>query len=179
MVGASLIAVFAVAAVVAGPAMAKDPYNENTWGQYKACPYEEPYENVTDCFAGITAGGPNGGFFEYGHIKVKLNQSIKLQGGFKGGGSGIEVVPATDGYETLEAPELKVSGGINVLTKQIQQETQMAGSADGKLEGSQEKQRKHRLRENRNGRERMLRSAGLPRHGKRSCSKKARRSGCR
>jgi hypothetical protein len=123
MVGLCLIAVFAVSAVGAGSAMAKDPYTQFTWGQYKACPYEEPYENVTDCFAGITAGGGAGGFFEYGHVKVKLNQSIKLQGGFKGGGSGVEVVPAAHGYETLEAPELKVTGGIGILTKKIQQET--------------------------------------------------------
>jgi hypothetical protein len=125
MAGVCLIAVFVVSAMAAATASAKDPYSQDTWGQYKPCPYElynapEP-NNITDCFAGITAGGSKGGFFEYGKIKVKLNQSIKLQGGFRGAGSEIEVVPAREGYETLEAPALKVSGGISVLSKQIQQ----------------------------------------------------------
>jgi hypothetical protein len=122
MLGLCLVAVFALGAITAGSALAKDPYNQNTWGQYKACPYEKPYSEVTDCFAGITSGGGNGGFFEYGHIKVKLNKSIYLHGGFKGGGSEVEVVPAREGYETLEAPELKVQGGIKVITKLIQEE---------------------------------------------------------
>jgi hypothetical protein len=122
MVGACLIAMFTVAAMVAGPAMAKDPYTHETWGQYKYCPYEEPIGNVTDCFAGITAGGSKGGYFEYGHVKVKLSQSITLQGGFRGGGQTVEVVAATNGGLTLEAPELKVTGGIAILTKAIQQE---------------------------------------------------------
>lgn len=119
-----LVALSALGLGTAGSAFAKEAYTQNTWGQYKACPYEEPYEDVTDCFAGITAGGGNGGFFEYGHIKVKLSKPIKLQGGFKGGGASIEVVPATHGYETLEAPELKVEKGIKVLTKEIQQEAE-------------------------------------------------------
>lgn len=123
MVGACLIAVLALGAIAAATASAKDPYNQNTWGQYKPCPYElyTEGEQITDCFAGITEGGGKGGFFEYGNIKVKLNQTIKLQGGFKGESASIEVVPAAHGYETLEAPPLKVTGGIAVLTKQIQQ----------------------------------------------------------
>jgi hypothetical protein len=121
MVGLCLAAVFALGAVLSGSALAKDPYTQNTWAQYKGCPYENT--ELDYCFAGITAGGGKGGFFEYGHIKVKLNQSIILQGGFKGAGSEIEVAPAREGYETLEAPELKVTGGISLLTKQIQQET--------------------------------------------------------
>jgi hypothetical protein len=120
MVGLCLIAVFAVSAVGAGSAMAKDPYTVNTWGQYKHCAYENT--ELTDCFAGITAGGGKGGFFEYGKVKVKLNKSITLQGGFKGENGGLEVYPAVNGGETLEAPELKVTGGIGVLSKQIQKE---------------------------------------------------------
>ncbi len=121
MLGICLIAAVAMSAIGAGSALAKDPYTQNTWGQYKYCPYEKPYSEVTDCFAGITAGGSKGGFFEYGHVKVSLNKSIVLQGGFKGAGSEIEVVPAINGGETLEAPELKVSGGIGLFNKQIQQ----------------------------------------------------------
>jgi hypothetical protein len=122
MVGLCLIAVFAVSAVGAGSAMAKDPYTVNSWGEYKYCPYEEPETVVTNCVAGITAGGSKGGFFEYGHVKVKLNKSITLQGGFRGAGSEIEVVPAVHGGETLEAPELKVTGGIGILNTQVQRE---------------------------------------------------------
>jgi hypothetical protein len=124
MLGLCLVAAVAISAIGAGSALAKDPYTQNTWAQYKYCPYERPYSEVTDCFAGITAGGSKGGFFEYGHVKVKLNKSIILQGGFKGAGSEVEVVPAINGGETLEAPELKVSGGIGLFTKQIQQEAE-------------------------------------------------------
>jgi hypothetical protein len=122
MVGACLIAAFLVGAVAAGTASAKDPFSVHTWGQYKYCPYEEPYENITDCYAGITAGGSKGGFFEYGRVKVKLNQSIYLHGGFKGGGSEVEVSPAVHGGETLEAPELKVTGGIGLFNKAVQEQ---------------------------------------------------------
>jgi hypothetical protein len=123
MVGLCLIAVFAVASVAASSALAaKSPYNVNTWGQYKACPYDDA--EVENCFAGITEGGSKGGYFEYGKVKVKLNQPVALHGGYKGAGSEIEVVPARSGYETLEAPPLKVTGGIGLLTKQIQQSAQ-------------------------------------------------------
>jgi hypothetical protein len=122
--GVALLAIVATA-LFAVPAMAKkSPYNENTWGQYKACPYEKEYSEVTDCFAGITAGGSEGGFFEYGLIKVKLNKPISLQGGFKGAGSEIEVVPATHGYETLESPEFAVTKGLKVITPLIQEEAE-------------------------------------------------------
>ena len=104
MLGGGLLVAMMATALFAVPALAKkSPYNEHTWAQYKACPYEAEYSEVTDCFAGITAGGGEGGFFEYGTVKVKLDQSIRLQGGFRGGGSSIEVVPATHGYETLES----------------------------------------------------------------------------
>jgi hypothetical protein len=124
MLGVGLMTALVACAILALPALAKDPFNQNTWGQYKACPYEAPYSEVTDCFAGITNGGAGGGFFEYGHIKVKLDKSISLHGGFKGAGSEIEVVPARAGYETLEAPELKVQKGLKVLTKEIQKEAE-------------------------------------------------------
>jgi hypothetical protein len=122
MVGACLIAVFAVFAVAAGSASAKDPYTVDTWGQYKNCPLEAP--GITDCFAGITAGGSKGGSFQFGKITVKLNKPIVLQGGFKGGGSEIEVIAPTNGAETLEAPELKVAGGLSVISKLNQEEAE-------------------------------------------------------
>ncbi len=120
MLGLCLVAALLVSALGAGSALAKDPYNQYTWGQYKYCPYEN--EELTDCFAGITDGGSKGGFFEYGRVKVKLSKSIVLQGGFKGAGEEIEVSPAVHGGETLEAPELPVSGGIGLFTKEVQEE---------------------------------------------------------
>ena len=121
MVGLGLIAVLAVSAIGAGSAMAKDPYTVNTWGQYKYCDYENPTKELTDCFAGITSGGGKGGFFEYGHVKVKLKQSIYLHGSFKGESAEIEVEPAVHGGETLEAPPLKVNGGISLFNKRVQE----------------------------------------------------------
>lgn len=114
-----MLVVLVVSAVGAGSALAKDPYSVNTWGQYKYCPYENP--EVTDCIAGITAGGGKGGSFQFGGIKVKLNQSITLQGGGKGNGEETVFYPPTGG-ETVEAPELKVTGGLGVITKEIQEE---------------------------------------------------------
>jgi hypothetical protein len=101
---------------------AKSPYTANTWGQFKYCPYEAPYEEVTDCFVGTTAGGSKGGFFEYGRVKVKLSKPISLQGGGRGSGEEVTVVPATHGGETLEAPELPVTGGISLFNKKVQEE---------------------------------------------------------
>jgi hypothetical protein len=124
MLGAGLMTAFVACAIFALPALAKDKFTQNTWGQYKACAFQEPGSDITDCFAGITAGGANGGFFEYGHVKVKLNKSIALHGGFKGAGSEIEVEPAKAGFETLEAPELKVEKGLKVITKEIQKEAE-------------------------------------------------------
>jgi hypothetical protein len=116
MVGACLIAAFLVSAVAAGSALAKkSEYNVHTYGQFKSCPYTNT--EVTDCFVGITSGGASGGSFQFGHVTVKLNKSITLQGGYKGFGSNIEVVPATNGGETLESPELKVTGGLGLITK--------------------------------------------------------------
>jgi hypothetical protein len=120
MVGACLIAVFTVFAVAAGSASAKDPYNVHTWGQYKYCPYENP--EVTDCIAGITAGGSKGGFFEFGKVKVKLNQSITLQAGANGVGEETLLFHPVNGGEPLEAPELKVTGGIGLFNKAVQAE---------------------------------------------------------
>ncbi len=103
-----------------------DPFGTNSYGAFKACEYtvneEVPVlERPTDCFIGITNGGKNGGFFEYGKVKVPLSKSIALQGYFRGAGSEIEVYPAVHGYKTLDAPPLPVDEGINVLTPRIQE----------------------------------------------------------
>jgi hypothetical protein len=123
MAGLGLLGALLLIEIGAGSALAKDPYTVNTWGQYKYCDYENyPGGELTDCFAGITNGGGKGGFFEYGKVHVKLNQSIYLHGSFKGAGPEIEVEPAVHGGETLEAPPLKVRGGITLFSKALQEQ---------------------------------------------------------
>jgi hypothetical protein len=126
MVGACLVAVFALGAIASGSAFAaKSPWKvgaDDTWGQYKYCPYQN--EELEWCYAGITNGGSKGGFFEYGKVKVKLSKPITLQGGFKGSSNEVEVSPAANGGQSLEAPELKVSGGIGLFSKKLQEDYQ-------------------------------------------------------
>jgi hypothetical protein len=98
-----------------------DPWGVNDFHAYKHCPYENT--ELSDCFTGITAGGKKGGFFQYGQVKVPLDKSIKLQGGFKGEEASVEISPELiNGGETLEAPLLDVEGGIAVITPLIQAE---------------------------------------------------------
>ena len=120
ILGLSLVAVFAMSTMAAAPALAKDPYNFTTLAQYKGCPYTNT--EVNDCFVGRTAGGANGGSFELGNVKVALNKPITLQGGFIGTEGELTLVPATNGFQTLEAPELKVQGGIGLITTRDQEE---------------------------------------------------------
>jgi hypothetical protein len=122
MLGLCLVAVFAVSAVFAGSALAKkDPYNVNTWGQYKYCPYENT--ELTDCFYGRTNGGKEGGEFMYGQVRVLLNKPIVIQGGYKGFGEEVEVSPAVNGGETLEDPEPeKIVKGLKTITPLIQEQ---------------------------------------------------------
>jgi hypothetical protein len=131
--GLCLAAVFALGALGAGPALAaKSPYSTATWTQYKHCPYENP--EVKECFLGRTAGGSKGGFFKLGGVTVKLNKPIIFQGGAKFNeprtpheeeiGQFFQTVYPAVGAETLESPELKVPGGINVITKTAQIENE-------------------------------------------------------
>jgi hypothetical protein len=115
-----LVAIFALSAMTAVPALAKDPYNFTTLGQYKGCPYTNTAVNY--CYVGRTAGGTNGGYFQLGNVKVALNKPITLQGGFIGTEGELKVVAATNGFQTLEAPELKVQGSIGLITHRIQEE---------------------------------------------------------
>jgi hypothetical protein len=101
-------------------------YGIHTWGQYKYCPWENPESQF--CYAGITEGGRQGGFFEYGGVKVPLNKPIVLQGGYKeveleGEIEELQLLPA-NGAASLEAPELAVTGGIGLFNKQLQKDEQ-------------------------------------------------------
>jgi hypothetical protein len=122
MVGVCLIAVFAVSAVGAGSALARDPYTQNTFQQYKHCPFNAP--EITDCFTGITLGGATGGYFQYGSVLTKLSKSITIQGGYKGAGSSIEVIAPEDGALLLESPPEPITKGLNVITAKIQKEAE-------------------------------------------------------
>jgi hypothetical protein len=120
ILGACLAAVLVVSAVAAMPALAKKGYTAQTFGQYKACPIENTQINY--CFAGITSGGSKGGFFQLGNVTVKLDKPIVLQGGFIGNEGELTVIRASNGFQTLEAPELKVQGGLKLITARDQEE---------------------------------------------------------
>jgi hypothetical protein len=170
MLGFCLAAVLVTCALVAGAASAsKDPYNVETFQQYKDCPFNNPEffhskSNDSDpsCFVGRTSGGSKGGFFALGGLTVKLNKPIVLQGGYLSRSSrevqeieqeqkeceanpdssseckvaeeapegfeyyfyykegALKVFPA-EGGETLEAPELKVPGGLGIINKGVQE----------------------------------------------------------
>ena len=155
----ALLAMAAVTAVVASPALAScsekcptekekeknkkrlekweekrvgDPYNINSWGQFKACDYSREVNEYETCVLGITTGGKEGGFFEFGKVKVPLSKSIALQGGFEGYGNGtettIKVFPAINGYESLDSPELPVTKGIKLFTPRLQEEARWSTS---------------------------------------------------
>jgi hypothetical protein len=96
-----------------------DPYSPYTWGQYKHCSWETKLYQQ-NCFTGITLGGGQGGYFEFGQVKVPLSKSIVFQGSFTGEEEEIQVEPAV-GVESLEAPELPVKGGIGLFSKRTQE----------------------------------------------------------
>jgi hypothetical protein len=136
MLGLCLVAVFALSAMAAVPALAKKGgYTVNTWTQYKYCPYTNT--EVAYCVHAETSGGPDGGFFTIGNVKVPLSKPVVLQGGFiecEAVGrrpdtcpegheeGGLLVVAAVNGGETLESPELPVIHGLNLITKQDEKE---------------------------------------------------------
>jgi hypothetical protein len=113
------VAVVASAFAAASASAAKDPYNDNTWGQYADCPYEN--EELTDCFYGRTYGGKEGGEFQYGHVRVLLNKPVIIQGGFKGEEDTIEVSPPLNGVEAVESGPETIVHGLSVITTKIQE----------------------------------------------------------
>ena len=124
MLGLCMVALLVLSAVVAGSAMAKkSKYSAETWQQYKDCPYTDT--QVEYCFAGITSGGKNGGYFQIGNAKVPLSKPVTLQGGFyedrEAPGGVLKIVAAANGGETLESSELALSGGLKLITKGIQE----------------------------------------------------------
>ena len=121
MLGLCLLAAFAVSAMVAVPALAKK--KEIPWNVFEHCRYNAPSTEVDLCFAGITSGGPKGGFFQLGAAKVALSKPVILQGGLWEDPENEDeyIVPATNGGETLESPALKVTGGLGLITRRIQE----------------------------------------------------------
>jgi hypothetical protein len=120
MLGLGLLATLVVSAFGASSALAKDKYTVNTWQAFKHCPLD--YPGITDCFTGVTAGGAQGGYFQYGKILTKLSKSITLQGGYKNSSPNIEVAAPEDGALLLESPPEPIVKGIKVITPLIQQQ---------------------------------------------------------
>ena len=131
IMGLCLVAVFALSAAAAAPALAKkEKYSVTTWTQFKDCPYTD--EGLDLCIHDETTSG----FFTIGDVKVPLTKPVILQGGAKDCEAigisypcaegheegGLLMVPATNGGETLESPELKVEKGLKLITKQDQKE---------------------------------------------------------
>jgi hypothetical protein len=139
MLGLGLVAVLAIAAVGASPALAGKKAGElsGEWAVYKGCPlntesaggkilqkveetgeYDGFHAEEFYCFNGETESG----FFKVGKVKTLLSAPVRLQGlvvfhpsAGNPGESGIEgsIIPTETGYETLESPPLPISGGIN------------------------------------------------------------------
>ena len=87
MVGLCLVAIFAMGALAAGPALARA---KSVWNKYAECPLNYPALN--NCTVGIT--GPES-FFQAGNVTVHFVKPIRLQIGLK---------------ENEETGELKVIG---------------------------------------------------------------------
>jgi len=144
MLGLCLVALFAMGAIAAGPALAKKAHTPGTlegeWKPYRYCPLDNsefinkevgefhgtnPDGETPYCFYGATSGGKEGGSFTVGGVTVALSKPVSIQGGviFYEGPAGTEgrVFPA-EGTETLQSPELKVPKGINEITPAIQAE---------------------------------------------------------
>jgi hypothetical protein len=125
ILGVCVAAVSALSALAASPALATK-FSTNTWTQFKSCPYTDT--QATACYFGMTTGGTSGGYFQLGRVLVPLAKPVIIQGalleeeevlGHESGGH--KVVAAANGGETLESPELKVTGGLALITKQIQE----------------------------------------------------------
>jgi hypothetical protein len=122
ILGIGLAVALLVSAFGASSALAKDPYTVNTWQQFKHCPFN--YPGITDCFTGVTLGGSEGGYFQYGKVLVKLSKSIAIQGGYRGEGSEIEVAAPEDGAPLLDSPEEPIVKGLKVITPRIQEQAE-------------------------------------------------------
>jgi len=112
--------------VAAGPAQAKK-FSTKTWEQFKYCPYLDKEAEAKGCMFGETSGGPNGGFFQLGRVRVPLAKPVIIQGGFAeeeapGENGSHKVLAAINGGETLESPELKVPGGLKLITATVQKQ---------------------------------------------------------
>jgi hypothetical protein len=81
MLGLCLVAVFAVCAMAAASAFAKEP--KTNWGQFKNCPVNGSAAGkpAFKCTFGETRSGA-GGSYTVGGITVNVTKSIKLQGAY-------------------------------------------------------------------------------------------------
>lgn len=121
--GVFTMALLALGALVTSSAIAKkSKFNENTWRQYKYCPSEGHSiegEEYFICTYGETYA--KSGQFQLGRVVVPFSKPVVIQGGLKSLGEG-PIVAALAPGETLESPELKVKGGLNLITPQVMEE---------------------------------------------------------
>jgi hypothetical protein len=132
MLGLCLAAAFAIGALAAVPALAK---NKNGWTassltQYEHCPYSRGNPNRPTelfCLVGQTLPGSKGGFFSLGGVTVALDKPITIQGAIHAVEDEEQEILGYETYapvgaELLESPELKIRGGLNLITPAIQEQ---------------------------------------------------------
>lgn len=113
--GLCLIAAFAVSAMAAVPALAKEWSLNKIYSPFKACPFNNP--EVSICVHAETYGGKTGGQFTVGSITIPLSKKITLQGGMTEAGYTGETplegfFEPENGEGTLLSAPLKVPGGF-------------------------------------------------------------------
>ncbi len=127
IMGLCLVAMFAVSAMtlgVASPALAITKKEEKAiaknWGVFKNCPWNNPKTEL--CTYGATYGGAKGGFYTIGSAKVALSHVV-IQGGIHENEATEEltIIAPEDGAQTLESPPEPVTGGLKLITPEIQQ----------------------------------------------------------
>ena len=134
MLGLCLVAMFAVSAMalgVASPALAKEKLPKEdkpkqlakNWGKFKNCPWNNPKTEL--CTYGATYNGAKGGFYTIGTAKVALS-NVVIQGGLHENEATekLLLIAPEDGAQTLESPAEPVTGGLKLITPEIQQRSE-------------------------------------------------------
>jgi hypothetical protein len=155
MLGLCLVAVFAVCAMAAASAFAKEP--KTNFGQFKNCPTKGSAvgKPVIKCTFGETTSGA-GGSYTVGGITVNITKSIKLQGGYTAplGETHQEVVekhrtgillPPEDGAPPIVPVAETVPGGV--LGNVSEAEMEEFGWPQGLRESYKRAQKAHLFKE--------------------------------
>ncbi len=128
IMGLCMVAMFAISAMalgVASPALASKEAKEQkeiekSWNVFKNCPWQNP--KVQLCTFGETFKGTKGGFYAIGSAKVALSDVVIQAGIHENSETELyELIAPTDGAKTLESPPEPVTGGIKLITPEIQE----------------------------------------------------------